>query len=121
MSAAKADIVDSNIFVCVVRAGNSRFATRRTGRLLFCHYAIAAKLIRPLAEQGNVFAQFSLGGMYALGRGAQRDDNEAVKWFLLAAEQGDAKAQYNLGIVYHQGKGVPQDYKEAMKWYRFFR
>ncbi|MGI9346414.1 MAG: tetratricopeptide repeat protein, partial [Gammaproteobacteria bacterium] len=50
------------------------------------------------AKQGDVFAQFGLGGMYANGEGVPKNDREAVKWLRLAAEQGDAKAQFNLGV-----------------------
>jgi len=32
-------------------------------------YAAALKYWRPLAEQGNAFAQYNLGNMYAEGRG----------------------------------------------------
>jgi TPR repeat protein len=81
-------------------------------------YAKAAKLFRPLAEQGNAKAQFNLGLMYGNGQGVPQDYKETVKWYRLAAEQGDASAQYNLGLMYRIGQGVPQDYKEAVKWYR---
>jgi TPR repeat protein len=73
---------------------------------------------KPLAEQGNVDAQNSLGNMYFHGRGVRQDYAEAVRWFELAAEQGDAFAQTNLGIMNSNGKGVLQDYAEALKWYR---
>ena len=39
-----------------------------------------------LAEQGNAYAQFNLGLMYANGQGVPRDDKTVVKWFTLAAE-----------------------------------
>ena len=81
-------------------------------------YAIALKLLRPLAKQGNASAQLNLGFMYDLGQGVTKDDKEAVKWYRLAAEQNDASAQTNLGWMYETGHGVTQDYKEALKWYR---
>jgi hypothetical protein len=71
----------------------------------------------PLAEQGNAYAQTSLGMMYYNGIGVPEDDKTAVKWYRLAAEQGVADAQYNLGYMYENGKGISQDDKTAVKWY----
>ena len=45
---------------------------------------------QPLAEQGDVSAQYNLGIIYANGRGVPENDAEAVKWYSKAAEQGDA-------------------------------
>ena len=81
-------------------------------------YALAAQLLRSLAEQGNATAQFNLGVLYANGQGVPQDYQEALKWYRKAAEQGDADAQYNLGLLYDSGRGVPQNSEEAAKWYR---
>ena len=69
--------------------------------------------------------QYRLGVMYATGRGVQRSDAEAVKWFRKAirelqilAEQGNIGAQFSLGGMYYNGWGVQQDNAEAVKWYR---
>jgi TPR repeat protein len=78
--------------------------------------ATALRLLRPLAEAGNAFAQFALGFVYDTARGTLRDDAEAAKWYRRAADQGVAGAQYNLGAMYAEGHGVPQDYVEAYKW-----
>ncbi len=80
-------------------------------------YATALKKFRPHAEQGDVYAQYSLGWMYAEGLGVPQDHTEAARWYRLAAEQGDVVAQYTLGVMYANGEGVPQDYKEAVRWY----
>ena len=81
-------------------------------------YATALQLIRPLAEQGNAIAQYSLGVFYDTGRGVQQDYAEAAKWYRKAADQGEAAAQANLGNMYYNGQGVPRDYAEAAKWTR---
>ena len=81
-------------------------------------YAKEAKLLRPLAEQGNATAQALLGFMYGHGQGLQQDDVEALRWYRKAAEQGDAGAQSNLRLLYVQGRGAPQDFGEAVKWFR---
>ena len=80
--------------------------------------ATALRLLQPLAEQGNAYAQFSLGVMYANGQGVTQDYKEAVEWYRRSAEQGFAIAQSNLGVMYANGRGVSQDYKEAVKWLR---
>lgn len=82
-------------------------------------YAKAEKLFRPLAEQGNAFAQLYLGSMYDDGQGVPFNHREAAKWYRLAALQGNAYAQYSLGELYENGEeGVEQDYQEAVKWFR---
>ena len=47
-------------------------------------YAAALNEWRPLAEQGDVLAQYYLGTMYADGEGVPQDPAEATKWFRLA-------------------------------------
>ena len=80
-------------------------------------YATALKEWRPLARQGEIFAQRSLGLMYELGLGVQPNDKLAARWYTLAAEQGDAAAQFSIGRLYVAGDGVVQDYKSAVKWF----
>jgi hypothetical protein len=93
-----------------IEAGNTAYQKGR--------YATALRLLRPLAEQGDVRAQSTVALIYYHGRGVRQDDVEAAKWFRLAADQGDANSQFNLGVMYAEGQGVPQDDKEAVEWYR---
>ena len=81
-------------------------------------YAEAARLYGLAAAQGNVDAQFALGGMFYDGEGVAQDYAEAARLYHLAAVQGNAKAQCNLGIMFYDGEGVAQDYTEAMRFYR---
>lgn len=82
-------------------------------------FAKAAKLVRPLAEKGDVKSQSMLGAvLLESGQHNPKDFKEAAKWFRLAGAQGDAPAQTNLGTMYAAGLGVTQDFKEAVKWYR---
>ena len=81
-------------------------------------YAQALRLYRPLAEKGDVDAQYKIGTIYWDGLGITKSYQEALKWFRLAARQGNMDAQYNLGVMYGGGQGVLQDYNEALKWYR---
>jgi TPR repeat protein len=49
-------------------------------------YAEAARWYRKSAEQGNVWAQASLGILYHSGKGLPHNDVEAEMWFSLAAD-----------------------------------
>ena len=72
-------------------------------------YAAAVEQFRPLADDGNVDAQYNLGLMYSHGLGVTQDHGEAARWYRLSADQGNVDAQINLGSLYDDGKGVPQD------------
>lgn len=79
---------------------------------------IAVETMNLAADQGQVDAQFNLGGNINSEGVSQDDFTQAAVWYRKAAEQGDAVAQYNLGVLYHQGNGVPQDDTQALAWWR---
>ncbi|MCE9648842.1 MAG: sel1 repeat family protein [Parvibaculum sp.] len=79
-------------------------------------YAEAAKLIEPLASQGDAAAQFNLGVLYINGQGVERNAATAASWFDKAARQGNALAQLNLGILFREGMGVEKDLPRAYMW-----
>ena len=81
-------------------------------------YAEALRIWQPLADAGNMFAQFSLGSLYFEGAGAEKDYEASAKWFRLAAEQGYAPAEFNFGNAYKHGNGVEKDDVEAAEWWR---
>lgn len=81
-------------------------------------YSKALSFLRPLAEQGNVVAQYLFGVMYASGRGVPQSFAEAAKWYRLSALQGFSVAQYHLGLLYDLGYGLGKNDGEAAKWYR---
>ena len=81
-------------------------------------YKTAFNEFRPLAEQGDLKAQFALGNMYDNGWGVTQNHKAAVKWYRKAAEQGSPAGQFYLGAKYANGTGVLKDYKEAFKWYQ---
>jgi len=80
-------------------------------------YQQAMKVWKPLAEDGNMIAQFSLGMMYHDGFGVERNEIEAADWFLKSAEQGFAPAQFNLGNAYKFGRGLQQNTELAIQWW----
>ncbi len=51
-------------------------------------YATALREYRPLAEQGNAWAQLNLGWMYSNGKGIPKDNIRAYMWTNLAASNG---------------------------------
>ena len=81
-------------------------------------YETAFAECMPLAQEGDMTAQFCVGRMYANGFGVMMDDAEALKWYGLAAASGHAEAQYNLGVMHANGWGVPMNDEEAAKNYR---
>ena len=81
-------------------------------------YAKAAESWRPLAQKGDVDAQYYFGTLFAEGKGVAQSDSTAFAWFERAANGGNAAAQYNVGASYAAGTGVAKSYAEAAKWFR---
>ena len=58
-----------------------------------------------------------LGRRHYFGKGvADRDFEEAAKWFGIAAELEDAEGQYQLARMYYDGKGVERSLAEHKHW-----
>ena len=49
------------------------------------NYTEAANIWRPLAEDGDVWAQHSLGYLYDKGWGVDKDATQAIDWYREAA------------------------------------
>jgi TPR repeat protein len=81
-------------------------------------YSEALRWYRRAVEKGLPGAMYSLGWMYAEGRGVPRDDAEAVKWYRKAAAKGDGLGMTHLGWHYETGRGVAKDGQQALSWYR---
>jgi TPR repeat protein len=81
------------------------------------NYAQAYCIWKPLAQEGDVHAQYSLGWMYHNGYGLSIDDDQAMKWWRKAADQGDADAQFALGTLYVSGDGPERDMAKAVQWF----
>jgi TPR repeat protein len=85
-------------------------------------WTTAMRLLRPVAEGGNVKAEHLVAMMYLWGRGVAEDPVEALRWYRKAAEQGDAEAEAEVGAAYWGAWGQPgpvqRDNSEALKWYR---
>jgi TPR repeat protein len=77
-------------------------------------YQSALMVWIPLAEAGDVVAQFNIGYMYEFGEGVTPNHELAAKWYKLAADQGDANAQHSLGNYYFNSGS----YAAATNWYK---
>ena len=77
----------------------------------------ALRELRPLADDGEVEAQFYMAYMYETGKGVERDDGKAAEYYHLAADQGHDRAQFNLGLAFERGRGVEQDLAQSLEWY----
>jgi len=91
------------------------------------NYEDSFKILKELADKGDVRAQRNLAIFYYNGKGVKQDFSEALKWFNKAdnteylivkekADKGNVVAQYELYFFYKDGKGVKQDNVEAIKW-----
>jgi len=79
---------------------------------------LAVKEFRGAAMAGHADSQFNLALMYEQGIGVEKNEKEAMGWYLKAAEQGNSNAQYNVAVLYENGRGCEVNYNEAHKWYR---
>jgi TPR repeat protein len=107
------------VFGAPAMAANHQPADYQRGLAAFKNqdYAAALSDWRPLANQGNAFAQHNLGWFYEKGLGVKADPKTALKWYKNAAEQGNAPAQNNLGALYFRGSGTLQDFVLAHMWW----
>ncbi|BAN69319.1 hypothetical protein EBS_1432 [endosymbiont of unidentified scaly snail isolate Monju] len=61
--------------------------------------ARAAALWRQAAEQGLVLAQHNLGSLYALGKGVERDLEQARYWYRMAQRNGSTRSAEALAAL----------------------
>ena len=76
--------------VCSVISVYSQETDIRKAKLLIENgqYLEAAKLLRPLAENGNPQAQYLAAGLFMEGKGVIKSMEQAEKYYLLAANSG---------------------------------
>jgi len=81
-------------------------------------YAAAARLVRPLAQQGDANAQYILGVFYDNGLGVPQDRVEAYMWLSLAASQGreNAASIRDLAARLMSGAQIEEAQRLAREW-----
>ena len=77
-------------------------------------------LVQQAQQPGNGKAMLQLAQAYAEGKGTEKNDKKAYKWFYEASQkangaQGEdlSEARYQTGLCYLQGKGTARRPKEA--------
>ncbi len=80
----------------------------------------AYKLYEISAQKGNTDAYYLLGEYKFLGKGIEKNDVEAIKWYRKAAEAGQdfEQATLRLAECYRYGIGVVENKSEAVKYYK---
>lgn len=81
------------------------------------NFSQSLALLGPLAETGNVDAQYRLAIMYQNGLGVVRNELLAMKWMVAAANQGFPLAQHGLGFMYMEGDCVAKNGEKAVTWF----
>lgn len=79
-------------------------------------YDRAREEFLPLADEGDITAQYYMGELFLKGKGVPQDFEKAVEWFALAAEYGHGHAQANLGALLTLGLGTRRDMETAYYW-----
>jgi uncharacterized protein len=80
-------------------------------------YAIAASWYQKSADQGNIYAQASLGILYHSGKGLPHDDVQSEMWLMVAADHApkddrDTIVEMRDSVAAHL---TPQKLAEAQK------
>jgi len=65
--------------------------------------------LREQAEDGHAESMFLLAVAHAQGKGVERNDTAAARWFLQAARKGHLRAKTSIGYLYATGRGVKHD------------
>ena len=81
----------------------------------------ALKLLGPLAEAGDKYAQFAVAETLLFNRtlpsGQKRDYARAFALHRQAADQSIPGSQTRVGTAYYYGDAVPQDFAMARLWF----
>ena len=80
-------------------------------------YETALAEFRPLAEEGDAHAIYSLGRMYEEGHGVDKSYAEARKFYERGAQQFHQGSLHRLARMSLFGRGVKASYVEAYKWF----
>lgn len=106
------------IFIGLIDHWSARNALDARTDLMHGQYASALEKYKRSADKGDPTAQNSLGNIYYLGLGVDRDYERAAHWYERAAINGNEPALVNMGILYFQGNGVKRDLLKAFAWFR---
>lgn len=87
-----------------------------------CKHSVQARVapwLQPVAEEGNLYAQFLYGEACKAGRyGVARDVARGAEYLERAAAHGHALSQYQLGMMHWTGQGVEQSDRKTGEYLR---
>ncbi len=63
-------------------------------------------------------AMVNLGWMYETGKGVNKNESMALKYYTDASMLNHSGGQYNLGNMYYRGLGCNKDLKIALEYYK---
>jgi len=72
--------------------------------------------LKQSANQGYMKAQHQLANEYFGGENIVLDDEQALKYHLMAAHQNNLGSQFQLGRIFFHGWGQDKDLEKAIKW-----
>ncbi|WP_126448033.1 tetratricopeptide repeat protein [Sulfuricystis multivorans] len=79
-------------------------------------YAAAVPLLKAAMNRGDACAMGFFAALSALGRGVEKNPQDACAWFRQAAIRGHVPSQAALGMCLAGGLGTLEDRKEAAYW-----
>lgn len=68
------------------------------------------------AQLGDCYAIAKVGDCYRWGKGVEKNEREAYKWYLKVSNNEDFMDK--IGDCYYWGIGVKQNYHKAAEWYK---
>ncbi|MGB2739424.1 MAG: PEGA domain-containing protein [Cognaticolwellia sp.] len=72
--------------------------------------------LKQSANLGYLKAQHQLANEYFIGKNIDTDNDQVIKYYLMAAKQNDLRAQYQLGRIYFDGRIQGKDFEKGVKW-----
>lgn len=80
------------------------------------NFADAIPLLRAAMKRDDAHAMAIFATLLAMGRGMERNEQDAADWYRQSAARGELAGQTAYGACLAAGIGVPVDQKEASFW-----
>ena len=94
------------------------FSTKLAGmKALQEEWTCIVNQLSEVAETSDSETWVCIAEGYSIGRGTNRDRDQAKQWFQRAAEAGNTKAMVRLGWILRHPDS-PNTHGEAVEWYR---
>src|SRR5262249_27393251 len=99
--------------MCDDASGSDSRSVRRSSGT---EWAIPSRLRYTASYFADPEAQYHLGRLYLLGKGAPKDAIQAARWLRLSANKGDHRAQALLGSMLFKGEQVSLQAALGLFW-----